>query len=151
MPSIPLTLGLAYSEFGYNGHPATTSRFLCIKLADSNVTKVWLQRAPTYNEHFLLRPFTLCKRDPLSDQKASTVQWNPCFTVNEIKCCVISFIKRVNESLKSCGFIYTVSVCVCDTFFTPTKRRARAKTDSDADTQQECNLNKLITDTMIVK
>ena len=27
-----ITLGLAYSEFGYNEQPAVTSRFLCIKI-----------------------------------------------------------------------------------------------------------------------
>ena len=31
------TLGTAYNELGYNEHPATTSRFLCIKITACNV------------------------------------------------------------------------------------------------------------------
>ena len=40
-----LTLGLAYNEFGYREHPATTSKFLCIKIIDGK--KGHLQRALT--------------------------------------------------------------------------------------------------------
>ena len=40
-----ITLGPAYNEFGYNEHPAITSRFLCTILIDSNVKK------SGYNEH----------------------------------------------------------------------------------------------------
>ena len=36
----PITLGLAYNEFGYYEHPSTTSRFVCVKIIDSNVKKV---------------------------------------------------------------------------------------------------------------
>ena len=60
-----ITLGPAYNEFGYNEHPAITSRFLCTILIDSNVKRVRLQRAPTYNEQFLLHLFTRCKRNPV--------------------------------------------------------------------------------------
>ena len=34
-----------YNEFGYNEHPAIISRFLCIKITESNVKKFGLQLA----------------------------------------------------------------------------------------------------------
>ena len=40
-------LGPAYNEFCYNEHPAITSRFVCIKITDSNVKKFG------YNEYSL--------------------------------------------------------------------------------------------------
>ena len=43
------TLGLAYKEFGYNEHPAITSRFLCIEIIDCNVRKF------RQNEHPLIK------------------------------------------------------------------------------------------------
>ena len=42
------TLGPAYDQFSYNEHPATISRFLCIKIIDCNVKKF------SYNEHPLI-------------------------------------------------------------------------------------------------
>ena len=59
------TLGPAYNKFGYYEHPPTMSRFLCIKTIDSNVKKVWLLRAPLYNEQFSLHLFARYKRDPV--------------------------------------------------------------------------------------
>ena len=50
-----VTLGSVYNEFGYNEHPAITSRFLCIKIIDCNVKKF------AYNEHL----FTRCKQSPV--------------------------------------------------------------------------------------
>ena len=42
------TLGPTYNEFGYCEHPATTSRFLCIKIIDSNVKKFgYYEHTPT--------------------------------------------------------------------------------------------------------
>ena len=34
---VSITLGPAYNEFGYNEHPVSTSKFLCIKIIDCNV------------------------------------------------------------------------------------------------------------------
>ena len=62
--SCSCALGPAYNEFGYNEHPAITSRFLSIKIIDRNVKNVWLQRTLTYNKQFLLHLFTRCKWDP---------------------------------------------------------------------------------------
>ena len=50
----PITLGPAYNEFGYNEHPPTTSRFLCIKIIGNNVKKFG------YYEHHPTRSSFLC-------------------------------------------------------------------------------------------
>ena len=152
MSSIPFTLGPAYNEFGYNGHPSTTSRFLWIELIGSNVTKFRFQQAPNYNEQCLLRPFTRCKRDPLSDHKhllySRTVQnWTVLFygQWSKIWCDIV--YKAGQQKFKILSWLRShlhwasvsaSSRCV----FTHTKRRAR--TNSDADAQCECSLNKLI-------
>ena len=47
-------LGIAYNEFGYNEHPAITSRILCIKITDCNVKKL------AYNEHPLITNNFFC-------------------------------------------------------------------------------------------
>ena len=57
----PNTLCPAYNEFGYNEHPAKTSRFLCIKI--TKMLKICLQQAPICYEHLRLHLFTFCKRD----------------------------------------------------------------------------------------
>ena len=62
---IDTTLDPAYNEFGYNEYPAITSRFLWIKIIDCDVKKAWLQRAPIYNEQFLLHFYYLFKWDPV--------------------------------------------------------------------------------------
>ena len=49
-----LKLGPAYNEFGYNEHPSTMSRFLCIKIIDCNIKKFG------YNEHPLIMSSFLC-------------------------------------------------------------------------------------------
>ena len=41
LPLYGVTMGPTYNEFGYNKHPATQSRFLCIK-ALTAMQKVWL-------------------------------------------------------------------------------------------------------------
>ena len=43
-------LGPAYNEIGYYEHPPTTSKFLSIKIIDSNVKKIGYY---SYNEQFL--------------------------------------------------------------------------------------------------
>ena len=48
------TLSPAYNEFGYNVHPAVTSKFLCIKIIDCNVKKFG------YNEHPLTMTSFFC-------------------------------------------------------------------------------------------
>ena len=48
------TLGPTYNEFGYNKHPAITSRFLCIKIIDCHVKKI------IYNEHPLTTSSFFC-------------------------------------------------------------------------------------------
>ena len=57
--SITFTLGPAYKEFGYNEHPATMSRFHCIKIIDCNLKKFG------YNEQFFLHLFTRSKCNPV--------------------------------------------------------------------------------------
>ena len=49
-----IALDPTYVEFGYNEHPATTSRFLCIKIIDYNVKKFG------YNEHPLITSSFFC-------------------------------------------------------------------------------------------
>ena len=45
-----ITLGPVYNEFGYNEHPAITSRFLFIILIHSNVKKFgYKKHSPTMN------------------------------------------------------------------------------------------------------
>ena len=48
-----VTLGPAYNEFGYNEHPPTTSRFLCIKIIESNVKKFGYYEHPPTASSFL--------------------------------------------------------------------------------------------------
>ena len=48
------TLGPVYNKFGYNEHPAVTSRLLCIKIIDCNGTKI------SYNKHPLVTSSFLC-------------------------------------------------------------------------------------------
>ena len=53
-------LGSAYNEFAHNEHLAYTSRFLCIKIIDCNVTKFgYKEQAVSFAF------FTHCKRDPV--------------------------------------------------------------------------------------
>ena len=47
------TLGPAYNEFGYYEHPPTRSRFLCIKIIDSNVKKFGYYEHPPTTSSFL--------------------------------------------------------------------------------------------------
>ena len=47
-------LGLAYNEFGYNEHPGTASRSLCMKIIVCNVKKFG------YNEHPLITSSFFC-------------------------------------------------------------------------------------------
>ena len=51
--NLSYTLGPAYNEFGYYEHPPTTSRFLCIKIIDSNVNSS-VTTSTLYNEQFSL-------------------------------------------------------------------------------------------------
>ena len=47
------TLVPASNEFGYNEHPLTASRFLCIKIIDSNVKKFGYYEHPPTTRTFL--------------------------------------------------------------------------------------------------
>ena len=47
------TLGPAYNEFGYYEHPPTMSRFLCIKIIDSNDKKFGYYEHPSTTSSFL--------------------------------------------------------------------------------------------------
>ena len=47
------TLGSAYDEVGYNKHPTTTSRFLCIIIIDSNVKMFGYYEHPPTMSSFL--------------------------------------------------------------------------------------------------
>ena len=51
---VSATLGFAYNEFGYNEHPAITSRFLCMKIVECNVKKFGC------NEHRLVTSSFFC-------------------------------------------------------------------------------------------
>ena len=59
------TLGPTYNELGYNNHPVTRSRFLCIKIIWCNVKKLVCNEYPLLMSMFLLHLFTRCKRDPV--------------------------------------------------------------------------------------
>ena len=47
-----IALSPAYNEFGYNEHSATTSRFLCNKIIDSNVRKFGYNEQPFITNSF---------------------------------------------------------------------------------------------------
>ena len=48
------TLSRAYQEFVYNEHPATISRFLCIKIIDRSVKKFGYNEQPLVTSSFFL-------------------------------------------------------------------------------------------------
>ena len=72
------TLAPAYNEFGYNEQPAITSRFLCIKIIDCNVTSSFFcifliivsgnhcKMGPIHNEYQVTRCKFLQLTNPLS-------------------------------------------------------------------------------------
>ena len=61
----PSILGHAYNQFGYNEHPATTSRFLCVKIIDCNVKKFDYNKNPLITNSFFCICLLIVGRDPV--------------------------------------------------------------------------------------
>ena len=112
------TLGPAYTEFGYNDHPAKTSIFLCTILIDSNVKKFG------YNEHppatsssfctFLLVSGTLC--NCFVDISLVLYILLQCFVCGNI-CLFGDFFNKVLFSHLITCFAFILKQLYCKTFF----------------------------------